>query len=143
MPRYDPVGAYRFRVDLDGIEVAHFKECSGFDINSDEVKYEEGGLNSGRHRLPGRYYYSDLTLKKGIARDGAPLWRWVQDAVNGNIQTREVTVILLDVAGEPVLRLNFTRAFPVKWSATGLVGGSAEIAIETLTLAHQGMTFAQ
>jgi len=148
MARADPSPSFRFQISIQGISgVARFSECSGLEIEQEVLEYKEGGLNSRVHRLPGRYKFSNITLKRGIATDGADLWDWVernvQAANQGTVVTHDVTVTLLDLAGQKPLRTwRFSGAYPVKWSATALSAEQNAIAIESLALAHQGMSFA-
>ncbi len=142
----DPSPSFRFQVEIQGLTVAHFSECSGIEFEQETFDYKEGGLNSRVHRLPGRFKFSNLTLKKGIAVDGQPLWDWVSSVVqaadSGQVTTHAVTVTLYDAGGKSKVRAwGFQEAYPVKWSATALSAEQTAIAIETLTLAHQGMSF--
>ena len=144
----DPSPSFRFRIQINGVEVARFAECGGLEFEQETFDYKEGGLNSRVHRLPGRFKFGNLTLKKGVATDGQPLWDWVtgvvQGANAGRVTTHHVTVSLYDLSGQRPLRSwEFHDAYPVKWSATALTAQQTAIAVETLTLAHQGMSFAQ
>ena len=140
----DPSPSFRFGVEIQGIEVARFSECSGLEFENETFEYKEGGLNSRIHRLPGRFKFTNLTLKKGIAEDGNDLWDWVTNTVSGNIDPKTVTVTLYDLSGESPLRTwTYIAAYPVKWSAVALNAEQNAIAIETLVLAHQGTDFAQ
>ena len=72
------------------------------------------------------------------------LWEWVEQTVKGEITTHNVTVTLYDVSGQQPLRTwVFQDAFPIKWGASALSADQNAIAIETLVMAHQGMSFAQ
>ncbi len=145
--RADPSTSFRFQVSIKGLEgVARFSECSGLELEQEVLEYKEGGLNSRVHRLPGRYKFTNLTLKRGIATDGSDLWDWVKSNVQasnqGKVVAHEVTVTLLDLSGRTPLRTwTFSNAYPVKWSATALTAEQNAIAIETLALAHDGMSF--
>ncbi|MBI5876494.1 MAG: phage tail protein [Chloroflexi bacterium] len=140
----DPSPSFRFHVEVQGLQVARFSECSGLEFEQETFDYKEGGLNSRVHRLPGRFKFTNVTLKKGIATDGEPLWEWVQQTVHGPVDPKTVTVTLYDLSGESPLRAwTFIDAYPVKWSASALNAEQNAIAIETLVLAHQGMDFAQ
>ena len=146
--RADPSPSFRFRVEIQGVSIGRFSECSGLEFEQETFDYREGGLNSKVHRLPGRFKYTNLTLKKGIATDGRPLWDWMEGTVKsageGRLTTHNVTVTLYDVSGRRPLRTwEFANAYPVKWSATALSADQNAIAVETLVLAHQGMSFAQ
>lgn len=142
--RSDPSPSFRFHVEIQGINIARFSECSGLEFESETFDYKEGGLNSRIHRFPGRFKFTNLTLKKGIATDGQQLWNWVENTVKGQITTHSVTVTLYDLTGQNPLRTwVFQDAYPIKWSAVALSADQNAIAIETLVLAHQGMSFAQ
>ncbi|MHB9032856.1 MAG: phage tail protein [Anaerolineae bacterium] len=141
--RADPSPSFRFRVVIQGITVAQFSECSGLDFEQETFPYREGGLQSTTHQLPGRWKYTNLTLKRGIATDGNSLWAWVKDTVQGKtVKPHDVQVELFDLEGKSPLRTwNFSRAFPVHWTATALSADQNAIAIESLVLAHQGLVF--
>jgi len=142
--RSDPSPSFRFHVEIQGVNIARFSECSGLEFESETFDYKEGGLNSRIHRFPGRFKFTNLTLKKGIATDGQQLWNWVENTVKGQITTHSVTVTLYDLSGQNPLRTwVFQDAYPIKWSAVALSADQNAIAIETLVLAHQGMSFAQ
>ena len=38
----DPYGNFNFLVEIDGIDRAHFQECSGFDSSIDVIEHGEG-----------------------------------------------------------------------------------------------------
>lgn len=140
----DPAASFRFKIEITGVEAGRFTECGGLEFSSDPKSYEEGGRNSFVHQLPGRFKFSNVSLKKGIATEGNTLWNWVKNTVTGQITTHDVTITLLDDKGSGTVRSwTFKSAYPIKWSATGISSGSNDIAIEELTLAHQGMDFAQ
>ena len=43
--RADPYRGFRFRMEIDGIAVAHFSEVSGIQAETETEPYEEGGVN--------------------------------------------------------------------------------------------------
>jgi phage tail-like protein len=144
----DPSPSFRYHLEIQGVDVARFSECSGLDFETEVFDYKEGGLNSHLHRFPTRWKFSNLVLKKGIASDGQPLWDWVESVVknanSGEFETHTVTVTLYDVEGKKPMRVwTYVDAYPIKWAATALSAEQNAIAIETLTLAHQGLDFAQ
>jgi phage tail-like protein len=144
----DPSPSFRFHVKVAGMNVARFSECGGLEFEQETFDYKEGGVNAHVHRFPGRFKFGNLTLKKGIATDGQPLWDWMESIVKtanaGRVTTHTVTVTLYDLSGQQPLRVwEFRDAYPVKWGATALSADQNAIAIETLTLAHQGMSFAR
>ena len=65
----DPYRSYRFRVEIDGITRAGFRECSGLDSAQDPVEYREGNELMTPRKLPGLNKYANISLKWGVADD--------------------------------------------------------------------------
>jgi phage tail-like protein len=136
--RPDPYRGFRFRIEIDGIAIAHFSEVSGLQAETETEPYEEGGVNDFVHQLPKRTKYPHITLKRGITGIDA-LWKWHQDVVIGKFKRKNGSIILLDEAGEDTWRWNFSNAFPVKWTGPDLKADSNTVAFETVELAHNGI----
>ncbi|HEU5090818.1 MAG TPA: phage tail protein, partial [Roseiflexaceae bacterium] len=63
--RLDPYGGYNFRVEIDGITRAGFKNCSGLEVSQNASTYREGTDKSlGMRKLPGLVSSSDVTLAR-------------------------------------------------------------------------------
>ena len=137
--RVDPYGNFNFLVEIDGITRAAFHEVSGFDSTIDVVEHREGGENTTVRKLPGMTKHSNIVLKWGLA-DDADLYNWHRDAVNGKVQRRNGSIVLLDRQGQARMRWNFVNAWPSKWDGPDFNAEGNDIAIETLELAHEGVT---
>jgi phage tail-like protein len=137
--RVDPYRGYNFAVEVEGLVAGGFSEVSGLEIDIEVLQYREGGVNGFIHQRAGPAKYpSNLILKRGVT-DSKVLWNWYWDVVQGTINRKNVSVLLMDESGEERLRWNFEQAYPVKWAGPGLHAGSNEVAIETLELAHKGL----
>ena len=134
----DPFGNYNFLVELDGITRAAFQEVSGFDSTIDVIEHREGGENTTPRKLPGMTKYSNIVLKWGIT-DDRELYDWHRQAVLGNLERKNGSIVLLGRAGEEVARWNFVRAWPTKYDGPDLNAEGNDVAIETLELAHEGI----
>jgi phage tail-like protein len=128
----------RFYIEIDGMTEAIFTEVGGLQVEMDVFEYQEGGMNDFVYRLPGRTKVSNITLKRGMAR-GNDFFRWCMQVAGGQIDRRNVSVVMYDVAGTEVLRWNFTGAYPVKWVGPQFQASGNAPAIETLELAHNGI----
>lgn len=134
----DPYMNFNFLVELDGIARAAFHECSGFDSTIDIVEHREGGENTTLRKLPGLTKYSNIVLKRGIT-DDMMLYDWHRQAVLGNVERKNGSIVLLDRKGEEKARWNFTRAWPSKYDGPDFNAEGNDVAIETLELAHEGV----
>lgn len=118
---------------------AVFTEVSGLQVEMQVMDYEEGGTNNFVHRLPGRWKVGNVTLKHGMTVSNAFL-KWCMKSNIGSLQRQNITVVLYDTLGQPVVRWHFTNAYPVKWTGPQFTADSTTIAIESIEFAHQGLT---
>ena len=137
--RRDPYGAYNFLVEIEGIIAGGFSELSGLDMSTEVESIREGGVNDYVHRLPKWTTQSDLVLKKGQT-DRDLLWNWYADVVAGKVERKNGSIYLLDAQGIPAMWWDFFQACPVKWSGPTLNAAAGQVAFESLTLAHHGLT---
>lgn len=138
--RVDPYFAFAFQIELNGILSGAFSEVSGLQVEIETEDYREGGLNTYIHKLAGPARYpANVVLKHGIV-DADVLWQWQDAIVQGVIFRQTFSVILLSSAKKPVWSWTIRDAYPVKWSGPDLRGIANEIAVETLELAHRGIS---
>ena len=136
--RIDPYRAYYFQVELDGINRAGFRECSGLDSSQDPIDYREGNDDLTTRKLPGLVKYSNITLKWGIT-DDAELWDWRKKAMEGKIERKNGSIVLMDDTGEEKLRWNFREGWASKWTGPSFNATGNEGAIENLEITHEGV----
>ena len=139
--RNDPYSAMNFLVELDGISVAAFRECSGLISELTVIEYRNGSDRGSPRKLPGMQKFSNITLKRGITGD-RQLWDWHKTALDGSVQRKNGSILLLDESGQEVLRWNFRQGWVSKYEAPTLTASSNEVAIETLEIAHEGFELA-
>src|SRR5689334_18424568 len=107
--------ACRFYVQVgeqSGALQAVFTEVSGLSVEMQTMDYEEGGTNNFVHRLPGRLKVGNVTLKHGMTKTNAFL-KWCMKSQIGTLQRQNVTVVMYDSVGQPVVRWHFNKAYPV------------------------------
>lgn len=136
--RTDPFRAYNFLVEIDGITRAGFRECSGLDTTQDPIDYREGNQDLTTRKLPGLVKYSNITLKWGITND-AELWDWRKLVMDGKIERKNGSIVLMDDTGEEQLRWNFREGWPSKWSGPSFNATGNEVAVENLEITHEGV----
>jgi phage tail-like protein len=135
--RDDPYKAFNFLVQIDGVTRAGFSEVSGLDSETVVIEYRSGGENVVR-KLPGLTKFGNIVLRRGVTQDDE-LWNWRQSVVDGNVDRRNGSVVLLDDQRTEVVRWNFRNGWPCKWEGPGLNAKTNEVAIETVEIAHEGL----
>src|SRR5512145_1265925 len=134
--RNDPYLGHNFLVEIEGLLVGGFSDVTGLQSEVELHDYREGGLNGYVHRLAGPARYpANLVLKHGIT-DDPTLWLWHRDVRHGIILRRNVTVILLDAAREPVTHWHLERAYPARWIGPELRAAAATVAVEAVEFVH-------
>lgn len=134
-----PHGKFRYKVEIAGIEAGGFSEVTGFDASIDVIEYREGDKVQTPMKVPGLKKYGNITLKQGLV-DSKVLYEWMYTGVEKDVDRKTVTITLLDIAGEPAASWQVINAWPTKYTAPDFNATSSEIAIESLELAHEGMT---
>jgi phage tail-like protein len=136
MPRTDPYSNARFLIEIDGIVQAGFTDASGFGSNVEVVEYREGGDAATVRKLPGRVTYPDITLRWGLT-DSRELYDWHLSAINGRVERKNGSIILLDSTGQEKVRWNFFGAWPSRWDGADFSARANDVAIETLTVTFE------
>lgn len=136
MPRRetDPYPGFNFKVEIDGLAAAAFSEVSGFSNETGVIEYREGTDPSTTPRkLPGLTKYASISLKRGVSSDTS-LLEWRHSVIQGDIERRNASIILLDESRNEVLRWNLLEAWPSKYTGPSLRADANAIAIEELVL---------
>jgi phage tail-like protein len=136
--RKDPLRNFRFRLEIDGIQQAGFSEATVPDTTSDVVEYREGTEITTPRKLPGLTKYGNLSLKWGTT-DSMDLYNWRKQIIDGNVQRKNIAVVLIDEAGNDKARYEFVNAWPNKYDPSDLNATGNAVAIETLEIVHEGM----
>ncbi|WP_017718397.1 phage tail protein [Kamptonema formosum] len=137
--RPDPYSTYNFYVEWNGIIHAGFRECSGLNSTQTAGEYREGTDPLTVRKLPGLITYNNITLKRGTTNNDE-LWQWRSKIMKGDVERREVSIVLLDDTGKEKIRWNLTNCWPVTWSGPDFNATSNDVAVETLEFAHEGLT---
>lgn len=137
MIRLDPLRAFRFLVEIEGIISAGFTRVKGL---SREVKYEsyrEGGVNEYEHKLITQVSYPVVVLERGLALPD--LWAWALATADGEVRRRTIRIRLQDEGNIPIWAWQVEYALPVKWTASDLDAQSSPVVMESLERAHHGL----
>ena len=134
----DELTASRFSIELDGLLVATFTECSGLSGEIEVETYQEGGLNGFAHSLPGRATFGNITLTSGFI-NAINMWTWFYDATLGNIVRKNVSIIMHTQMYEEAMRWNLEAAYPVRWEGPSFTATGTDAIVHSIELAHHGL----
>lgn len=143
-PRDDPYPGYCFEILIDGISddgmavKGSFAEASGLEVEIQPIEYRNGAEDTTVRKIAGLKKFPNIVLKRGLIGDDG-LWNWIKEGMDGKVHRTEGHVVLLDENRQEVMRWNFTRGWPCKWTGPGLNAKNNEIAMETLEICHEGL----
>jgi len=151
----DPLQSFRFIVTLNPgdahlpaaqaallplVAAGEFQEVKGLGADLEVTAYPEGGVNDHVHQLPVRHSWTRISLRRGVVRDPG-LWSWYLAGLTQSLGARrDGAVILMTPAGTPAMSWTFQAGLAVKWVGPELNAMQSSVAVETLEIAHEGLT---
>jgi phage tail-like protein len=143
--REDPYGGYNFLITVTGVSddgnavKGSFSEISGLETELSPIEYRNGSEDITVRKIAGLKKFTNITCKRGMTGD-IDFWNWILAGLSGKIKRAEGSVALLDENRQEVLRWNFRRGWPCKYTGPGLNAANNEVAMETLEICHEGLS---
>ena len=135
-----PLPKFHYQVEWGGTRIG-FTEISGLEVEIEEIAYREGSSPEYHDlKMPGRPKYPDITLKRGVFAGDNEFFAWMKTQKMNTIERRDLTISLLNEEHEPVVVWKVKSAWPIKVQSTDLKADGNEVAIESMELAHEGLT---
>ncbi len=135
-----PLPKFHFEVDWGGAQIG-FTEVTGLDVETEVIEYRHGASKAyHKTKMPGMQKYSDITMKRGTFKSDNEFYDWWNTVALNTIERRDLTITLLNEAHEPVVTWKVSEAWPKKVQSTDLKSDGNEVAIESIEIAHEGLT---
>ncbi|HWI93192.1 MAG TPA: phage tail protein [Flavisolibacter sp.] len=139
MAKY-PIPVFHFTVDWGGTNVG-FSEVSGLTQEIQVIEYRDGkSPDYNTVKMPGLRKVTNIVMKRGISKGDNEFFKWLNTVKLNTIERRDLTINLLNENHEPVVTWKVLQAWPVKVEGPGLKATGNEVAIESIELAHEGLT---
>lgn len=137
-----PLPKFYFQVKWDSNEMS-FQEISGLDIEAQTIEYRHGNSPDFMTiKMPGIKKSGNVTMKKGVFVNDNKFWDWFNQIKMNTIKRIPITISLLDETGKPTMVWTLKNAWPTKITGTDLKSDGNEVAVETIEIAHEGITVA-
>ncbi len=135
-----PLPKFHFSVDW-GDEKFAFSEVSGLDVENEIIEYRDGIMPEySKIKMPGMQKYSNITLKRGTFQGDNKFYDWWKTTQLNTVERRDLIISLLNENHDPVFVWTAKNAWPLKVQSTDLKADGNEAAIETMEIAHEGLT---
>ncbi|MCH9693185.1 MAG: phage tail protein [Gammaproteobacteria bacterium] len=130
---------FGFKLMIGAEPVGFFLKVTGLGMSTEIIEYREGGMPGNVRKLPGRTDVNDITLEHGVA-NSASLWNWLDACSKGQIERRNVCIILLGTDGqEEVARWNLTNCWPSRSEISDFDARGNEVLLATVTLTTENL----
>ena len=135
-----PLPKFHFRVEWGGSRIG-FTEVTGLNLETEVIEYRDGSSPEyNKIKMPGLRKFGNITLKRGTFANDNEYYAWFNTVNLNQIERRDVTISLLNESHEPVVVWKVKNAFPIKIQSPDLKSDANEAAIESLEIAHEGLT---
>lgn len=125
---------YRYRIEIDGIELLGFQEMSELANETEVYEYKEGGLNAYTHKFPTQTSYSNLELKHGLGTDYT-LYEWRQQVLDGQMDKAKKNGVIKLYGRNGVSKVwSFSGAWPAKLEIGSFDATASDVVIESIEL---------
>jgi phage tail-like protein len=137
-----------FSTETGSQRLGEWSSCTGLHVGFEWEEIEVGGDYGGKAVLPKAVKHTPVVLERAMEhKPSKELQTWldklVKDWVNREAGMEElpkgiVLITLQDCQQNPVCSWALHNAVPVSWNGPELKASGGEIALERLTLAHEG-----
>ena len=135
-----PLPKFHFQVQWGGTKIG-FTEVTGLDATTDVIEYRDGASPEyHKTKMPGMQKFGNITMKRGTFQSDNEFYNWWNTHALNTIERRDITIALLNETHSPVVVWKIKNAWPVKVTSTDLKADGNEVAIETIEIAHEGLT---
>lgn len=135
-----PIPKFHFQVEWGGAKIG-FTEVTGLEVSTEVIEYRDGASPEyHKIKMPGMQKFSNITMKRGTFQGDNDYYNWWNTVALNTIERRNVIISLLNENHEPVVVWKIKNAWPVKVQSTDLKADGNEVAIESIELAHEGLT---
>jgi phage tail-like protein len=139
MAKY-PIPVFHFTVDWGGTNVG-FSEVTGLTQEIQLIEYRDGkSPDYNTVKMPGLRKVTNIVMKRGISKGDNDFFKWLNTVKLNTIDRRDLTINLLNENHEPVVTWKVLQAWPVKVEGPALKATGNEVAVESIELAHEGLT---
>lgn len=134
---------FYFMVDWGSTKNIPFQEVSGLEIENKPLEYRHDNSKLfTKIKMPGIVKNGNITLKKGIFANDNKFWDWYNKIKMNTKERQNVVIKLLDEGGNPAMIWTLYNACPIKVQTEDLKADGNEVSIESIELAHEGLTIA-
>jgi phage tail-like protein len=137
----DPISVHHFGLEVQGLEMAMFSECSPIDNETKPIEHYQVNKEGITYKqlVPGNSGWTPVTLKRGLTTDNT-IFEWRQKVIDGKIDEArsDATISGYSPDNNIVLQYVLHRAWPSKYQGASFDAKGNSAGMESITLQHEG-----
>ena len=138
--RNDPYRPFRFRIEIDGMPRAGFREVVFSDAATDAAEFRGENASPVFQKLSVLARHGNISLRHGIT-DSLELYDWHKKATgSGAPAKKNLSIIQTGKDGAETARWDIVNAWPTKYIHSGSSAKGNEIAIDAMEIVCEGIT---
>jgi len=134
---FDHIGSFNFKVEIDGLQSGTFIDVSNLESSTEVVEFRDGNGVTTR-KIPGKSSSSNITLRRGYT-DNHELWHWRRTVIQGQVQRKNISVVVCDDDNSEIMRFNFYEAWPCRYALCNLGSAENRTLVEEIELVVEGI----
>jgi len=136
-----PLPKFVFNVNWGTINNSSFAEISGLDTETQVTEYRTGKVpTSSAIKKPGISKVGNVTMKSGVFVNDDTFRDWCRQIKNNTAPRADVVIRLLNEKGVAAMMWTLHNARPVKIVAPTIDSDGNEAAVQSIEVAHEGIT---
>jgi phage tail-like protein len=129
--------AHRFSLEIDGVSIGGVHSVEGLQHEHEVVEYNDGDDITTRFR-PGRKKPGSVKITRDFAAN-KEFFNWRKTVLDGKVDRKSVSIILLSDSGEEAMRYNLFECWPKKYTGPALNARNSAHATESIEIAFETM----
>jgi phage tail-like protein len=134
--------SHRFVVKVGTYNLGNWSKCQGLKVDWDPIQHRPGDVVNGLWNYPGIAKYEKIKLARAVDNQTAQLtWTWLKTISTMNMPSDGLVQMFTSKmlgAGTPLMSWVLQGAFPVSWEIDAFDAGASKVAMENLTIIHEG-----
>jgi phage tail-like protein len=127
--------AHRFTIEIDGVAIGGVHTIEGLEHEHEVVEYHDGDEGVTRFR-PGRQKPGTIKITRDFSAT-KEFYSWRKSVLDGKVDRKSISVVLLNDAGEEAMRYNLYECWPKKYHGPALNARNSAHATEALEIAFE------
>jgi len=129
--------AHRFTIEIDGVAIGGVHSIEGLEHEHEVIEFGDGDNITTQFR-PGRPKPGSVKITRDFSAT-KEFWTWRKSVLDGKVDRKSVSIVLLNDAGEEAMRYNLYECWAKKYHGPSLNSRNSAHATEAIEIVFETM----